>query len=277
MNIKLVATDLDGTFFAPGGIIPERNRRAFQACAEKGIITMFCSGRAFEVQAKYAMNAGLDPVLSSANGARIDAGINGPTLLECTLERNIAERIYAILMEKGIYFMIYARGKSYIANPEEMLRLGRHRHEIGVTEHAGKPYEVVLSEERIFSEALNGAYKFVCFGDDYDKRFIGVQEALAGMNLSISSSWRDNIEIMSPGVDKGSAIRFVAEKHGISMDEVMVFGDNSNDLPMLRAAGWPVAMGNSEKCALELGRIIAPDCGESGVGQILEKYVLNEG
>lgn len=277
MEIKLIATDLDGTFFAPDGTIPERNLRAFRECADRGIITMFASGRAFEVQAKIARQAGIKPYLASANGARIDKGPDGPCLSESIIDRNIAERIYAILMEKGIYFMIYTRGKSFIANPKEMERLGRHKHNIGVVMHAGHPYETVCDEGRIMSEALSGAYKFVCFGDDYDTRFPSVENALSGMGLSISSSWKDNLEIMSPGVDKESAVRFVADMHGISMENVMTFGDNSNDLPMLRAAGWGVAMGNSEKCALDAAKIVALGCGEGGVGYILEKYVLNKG
>ena len=54
---------------------------------------------------------------------------------------------------------------------------------------------------------------------------------------------------MHPQADKGAAVRFAAEHLGVAPEQVMVFGDNSNDLPMFRYAGWPVAMGNGEKCA----------------------------
>lgn len=276
MDIKLVATDLDGTFFAPDGSIPEGNIRAFRECARRGIITMFSSGRAYEVQARIAAEAGLSPVLASANGARIDAGLDGPLLRECTIKRNIAEKIYAILMERGIYFMVYARGRSYIANHREMLRLGRHRHAPGVVMHAGHPYETVLDEKRLMDEALSAAYKFVCFGEDHDQRFPAVEDALLDMGMSVSSSWKDNIEIMSPGVDKASAIEFVAGLNSIPLESVMAFGDNSNDVPMLRAAGFGVAMANSEKCALDAAKLTAPPNSEGGVGYILEKYVLNK-
>jgi Cof subfamily protein (haloacid dehalogenase superfamily) len=275
MDIKLIAFDLDGTLLDKSVKLPPINIRALRQCEELGIRLMLCSGRAFEVQAEIAGDAGISPILASANGARIDAGPDGPILRECTMERNLAERIYAILMEKGVYFMVYARGRSYVANPREQERLGKHRHAPGVALHGGRPYETVCDEKRLVEEGLSGAYKFVCFGEDYDPRFDELAPELDKMGLSISSSWRDNMEIMSPGVDKGDAVGFVAGMYGISMENVMAFGDNSNDLPMLERVGWPVAMANAEPCALGAARLVAPDHDAGGVGIALNEFVLS--
>lgn len=274
MDIKLAAFDLDGTLLDSAVKLPPVNERALKKCEEKGVKLMFCSGRAFEVQAVFATQAGISPIMASANGARMDASPEGGIIRECVIERNLAEKIYAILMQNDLYFMIYARGRSYAANPEEQARLGKHRHRPGIVMHGKNPYETVYDEKRLLAEGLSGAYKFVCFGEDYDARFDCVREALSGLGLSISSSWRDNIEIMSPGVDKGSAVRYAAEMCGVSMENVMAFGDNSNDLPMLEAVGWPVAMANAEKCALNAARIVAPDHDAGGVAAVLNEYVL---
>ena len=56
----------------------------------------------------------------------------------------------------------------------------------------------------------------------------------------------------------------------------MAFGDNTNDIEMLRAAGVPVAMGNAVPELKDVAKIIAPTNGEDGEAQILEKYVLGE-
>lgn len=274
MDIKLIAFDLDGTLLDKSVRIPPANIRALKSCAEAGIKLMICSGRAFEVQAGIAKEAGLAPILASANGARIDEGPDGPTIRECTMDRNLAERIYAILMEKDIYFMVYARGRAYVANTREQQRLDRHYHAPGFATHGGHPYETVCDEKRLLEEGLSGAYKFVCFGDDYDARFDELRQQLSGMKLSISSSWRDNMEIMSPGVDKGDAVAFVAGMYGIPMEKVMAFGDNSNDLPMLERVGWPVAMSNAEPCAMMAARLVAPDHDAGGVGIALNEFVL---
>jgi len=273
MDIRLMAFDLDGTLLDGGGI-PEKNARALRRAAEKGIKLMLCSGRAFEVQVGFAHDAGLDMIYASANGARIDLSAKGPTLEENPIEPAVAKQVFDALMERGMYFMTYARGKSYMFNVDEQQRLKKHHHAPGITCYGGMPFEIVPDSPAARQECWQAAYKFVCFGEDYDPRFAELGNALSGLGLSVSSSWRDNMEIMRPGIDKGYAIRRVCAEFGIPTECAMAFGDNNNDLPMFEAVGWPVAMANGEKCAIDAARMVAPPNNESGVGAFIEEYVL---
>lgn len=274
MDIRLMAFDLDGTLLDEDKHVPERNARALRRAEEKGIKLMLCSGRAFEVQAGFAQEAGINPIYASANGARIDLGTNGPILEENPIQPELAKRIFDELMSRGIYFMAYARGRSYMFNIDEQKRLNKHHHAPGITYYGGVPFEIIGDSETARHDCWQAAYKFVCFGEDYDPRFDEMKEVLADLNLSISSSWRDNMEIMRPGIDKGYAIRRVCAEFGIPLECTMGFGDNTNDLPMFENVGWPVAMGNGEECAIKAAKIIAPPNHESGVGAVIEEYVL---
>lgn len=274
MDIRLMAFDLDGTLLDDKRKIPEKNARALRRAAEKGIKLMICSGRAFEVQAGFMQEIGIDPIFASANGARIDASMHGPTIAESPIPEEAAKRIFELLMENGMYFMTYARGRSYMLNVDEQKRLKKHHHAPGITHYGDLPFEIVGDVARCREECWKEAYKFVCFGEDYDPRFDRLKAGLADLGLSISSSWRDNMEIMRPGIDKGYAIRRVCGEYGIPLENVMVFGDNTNDMPMLEIAGWPVVMANGEKCAVDMARIVAPPNHEAGVGEVIEKYVL---
>ncbi len=269
-----MAFDLDGTLLDSNRKVPERNARALRKAAEKGIKIMLCSGRAFEVQAGFAEEMGIDPICASANGARIDMGLKGPTLEENPIEPEMAKKVFDALMDRGMYFMAYARGRNYMFNIDEQKRLKKHHHEPGLRYYGSTPFEVVGDSEAARQEAWQAAYKFVCFGEDYDARFDELKEELKELGLSISSSWRDNMEIMRPGIDKGYAIRRVCAEFGIPTECAMAFGDNTNDLPMFEAAGWPVAMGNGEKCAIDMAKIIAPPNHEAGVGAVIEEMVL---
>lgn len=51
------------------------------------------------------------------------------------------------------------------------------------------------------------------------------------------------IEVFAPGITKASAIRRLAEH--IGADRIVVFGDNLNDLPMMREADLSVAVANA--------------------------------
>lgn len=62
---------------------------------------------------------------------------------------------------------------------------------------------------------------------------------------------------------------------GIPLENVMVFGDYDNDLPMFRRAGYPVAMGNAmEDVKRAAWQVTAPNT-EDGLAQAIEKYVLS--
>jgi len=274
MDIRLMAFDIDGTLLDDQRKIPERNARALRRASEKGIKLMLCSGRAFEVQAGFAHDIGIDPIYASANGARIDLSTQGPILEEKPIPPQTAKRIFDALMAKGIYFMAYARGRSYMFNIDEQKRLNKHHHAPGITYYGGVPFEIIGDSDSARHDCWQAAYKFVCFGDDYDPRFDAMREELGDLGLSISSSWRDNMEIMRPGIDKGYAIRRVCEEYGIPLECAMGFGDNTNDLPMFETVGWPVAMGNGEKAAIDAARIIAPSNNDAGVGAIIEEMVL---
>ena len=276
LDVRLLALDIDGTLMDAQKRFPEINRRALQRCEARGIRIALVSGRSFELMRAFARELGVRPLLASCNGARIDAGEDGPTIAEFTFARPDAERVCLILEESGMYFNVYRRGACYMGNPEVWPALGeRYAHHIpGMGGEPGYPYERVCDRERMWGEGLDGVYKFVVMGAPYDPGFARIREQLADMNLSVSSASRRNIEFMPTGVDKGSAVAVLCRELGIGPERVMAFGDQTNDIPMLAASGWGVAMENGEEAVKRAARIIAPDHNLGGVGLVLQKYVL---
>ena len=278
LDIRMLALDIDGTLMDAQKRFPEINRRALRACEARGIHIALVSGRSFELMRRFARELGVKPVLAACNGARIEAGEDGPTIAEFRFDRPAAERVCRTLEDSGMYFNVYRRGKCYMGNPEVRPSLGeRYAHHIpGVSGEPGYPYETVCDRDRLWGEGLDGVYKFVVMGAPYDPGFERIRESLADMNLSVSSASRRNIEFMPAGVDKGSAVRAICRAAGVDPARVMAFGDQTNDIPMLAASGWSVAMENGEEAVKRAARIIAPDHNLGGVGLVLEKYVLGE-
>lgn len=276
LNVKMLTLDIDGTLMNRQKQFPAVNCRALQACEAKGIRVALVSGRSFELMRQFARELGIHPICAACNGARIEAGENGSTLAEFTYERSDAQRVCGVLEKSGMYFNAYRRGKCYMGNPQVKESLGpRYAHHVpGVCGDEGFLYETVCDRERLHGEGMDGVYKFVVLGAPYDPRFERIERELADMKLSVSKSSRRNVEFMPTGVDKGSAVRILCEKMGIRSEHVMAFGDQTNDIPMLRVAGWPVAMENGEDAVKAVAKLIAPDNDLGGVGLTLEKYVL---
>lgn len=76
------------------------------------------------------------------------------------------------------------------------------------------------------------------------------------------------LEIYAPGVSKAAAIERVAATTGAG--RVVVFGDNRNDMPMMRAASWSVAVGN----AFPEVKAIASEVIGTNVEDAVPKYIL---
>ena len=278
MNIKMLALDIDGTLMDAKKQFPEINRRALQECERRGIRIALISGRSFELMRQFARDLGIHPLMAAGNGTRIEESENGPTLFETCFDRADAEHICRVIRESGMYFNSYRRGKCYMGNAHVKESLGeRYAHHIpGVCGEEGFLYETVCDEGRLNAEGMDGVYKFVVMGMAYDPGFEKIREKLADMRLSVSSASRRNIEFMPGGVDKGTAVRILCEKMGIDPENVMAFGDQTNDIPMLNASGFPVAMENAEDSVKAAARLIAPDHNIGGVGMVLEKYVLGD-
>lgn len=73
------------------------------------------------------------------------------------------------------------------------------------------------------------------------------------------------IDFTPEGADKGSGILAMAEYFGISRDNTIAFGDGGNDIPMLRAAGIGVAMGNAAEPTRAAASYITTHIDEDGI------------
>ena len=84
------------------------------------------------------------------------------------------------------------------------------------------------------------------------------------------------VEFMTPGLDKGVALRRYSERNNIPLSEIMTFGDMDNDIALIRDAGWGVCMANGCAEAKAVADAITEyGVREDGMGRYLETYVLS--
>ncbi len=94
--------------------------------------------------------------------------------------------------------------------------------------------------------------------------------------VAVSAVWTSptGMEITHRDATKDRGLAFLCRQLDIPMSEVMALGDSGNDITMLRAAGWGVAMGNAPDAV----KAAADACTESydadGAAKAIERYVL---
>ena len=93
--------------------------------------------------------------------------------------------------------------------------------------------------------------------------------------LYLTTSVATFFEATNPLVNKGSAVRYLAEELlGIGAANVMTIGDNFNDLEMLEYAGVGVAMGNAPADVQAVAQWVAPSVEKDGAAAAIEEFLL---
>jgi Cof subfamily protein (haloacid dehalogenase superfamily) len=107
----------------------------------------------------------------------------------------------------------------------------------------------------------------------HDETDLVLAEPHPGLEVSLSASpaMPDTrfINLTAGGVDKGSAVRAIAEEYRLPLSEVMFVGDSGNDAAAMRIVGWPVAMANAEAEARALARATVAHVDAGGVAEAL--------
>ena len=90
----------------------------------------------------------------------------------------------------------------------------------------------------------------------------------------MTSSFQNNLELNWITADKGKGLMHLAEHLGLDASDTIAFGDSSNDLSMLRAAGIGVAMGNASEEVKSACDAVTLTNDQDGVAAYLEQLLL---
>ena len=98
--------------------------------------------------------------------------------------------------------------------------------------------------------------------------------SLAGEDVNIVYCEKHSIEITHASVTKGTGLLALAAQLGISPEQTIAVGDADNDLPMLRAAGLGVAMGNANENARAASDVTVADNNHGGCAEAIHRFLL---
>lgn len=81
------------------------------------------------------------------------------------------------------------------------------------------------------------------------------------------------VDMHKSGINKATAVKYLADQAGISSSEIMAFGNTENDVPLLRMAGESYAVANADKIALDAAKAVCASNEEDGVAHMIEKLL----
>lgn len=244
-DVRLIVTDMDGTFLGAQGEFLPPNVQAFRRAQQAGIHIGFASGRMPCMLSQFARSLQLEDChIIGLNGAHVLDGPGGQTLSMHPISPKGQAACLDILHQAGCVYNMYTDDSVFSnrsVSPEQeqhfrQLFSSCRRVEIGpdaAQKAQGKP-----------------CLKFFVRSGGDDAAFLWARQAIGQLpGIALTSSGPRNFEIMPAGVDKSTAVAELAQRLKIPMSQVMAFGDYDNDVAMLSACGHSVAMANGTDAA----------------------------
>lgn len=272
MTRRLICSDLDGTLLTSFKRISDFNIRVIRAIQSEGHVFSVCTGRQIRSAAYYASLIGPDADVIASGGNLVMTG--GAFIHRTVQNRKQLELVYDIAESYGLIAGFHGIDALYLTKSFQSSV-------INAASSLVLPKDI---EKRVTLQDKN---EFLLHSDEY------VLSTLMGMDQSRLQSARDELEqvgglnIVSPFTgaldistrefDKGTAIRMLADHHGISTDDVISFGDGDNDLSMAGSSGTLIAMGNAKDSLRSLADCVADTNDRDGVGKkLLEIFGIDE-
>ena len=275
IKIQLIALDMDGTTLNDDHkTISPRNIEAIQKAIAKGVYVVPATGR---------VKASVPEAITSVPGVRYAITSNGASVVDLQEDKVIysnliPEETTRELLEKlkplHVLLQVYIEGQMYLEKeavkhvddchiPQYFIDLMKKKH-IAVDS---------LEEEVIQKHRQIEKINIPTMPDITRSKILEVLSGIRG--ITITSSIAMNIEINGSNADKGDGLAHLCEHLGISQENVMAVGDSDNDLRMLRAAGFSVAVENGADEVKEVVDIVTLPSYEDGVAHAIETYALH--
>ena len=284
-SFDLVVLDMDGTIYGSqfaGGFSP-RVRRAIAAVQNAGTPVTIATGRIFDFVRTIAPGLGIRLPVITAQGAVIGDPVSGELLYEALIPPEAARSVarWADSEDRTTVFYLNQRGgrtrlvqNGFVAANGSG---GQEGWDTATYDHwFGSPRELCPSLFEVMSGTGVRPLKFITVNDSSQEADLTAPlQTRFGSDLLISRSHQLLVEGTAPTANKGDALKLLAGRLNVDTGRVLVVGDNENDIPMMRAAGYAVAMGQATAVVQQEADWVAPPLDEDGAAAALERFFLS--
>lgn len=274
IKTRMIGMDLDGTLLTTEKKLTPYTQDVLKRAIALGIIVLPATGRPVSGVPEEIMHFPGIRYAVTANGGRIVDVQENRTIYENLVPVDKAYAILSVFEKYDTLREIYYDGIGY---SEETMLKNIHRYI-----EPGPMADYMVATRRPIPDVHA---KFVETNRPVDKvqgifaSLADKDEALKELekikDIEITGALSQNVEINAKDVDKGNALLRLGQILGIPGEEIMAFGDGTNDRKMLEKVGTGVAMANGVPEVKAAADYITASNDEEGVARFIEKYVLD--
>ena len=272
-QIRLIAFDLDGTLLKDNKELTARTLDALRKASEAGIYLVPTTGRLYDGVPEEIRTLPFIRYVIGANGAQVYDAWEKKTIRRAEMNRDEILQFFHVAEHASAIVGCYKGGKAYMGR-EDMEKMEAYSPGQVLFRMMRRIYLPVEDLKTYLLESGETVQKLMLFFADLEERRQVLEEMKASLlELSLSSSAINNIEVNAKEANKGAALRFLREYLNIEREATAAFGDGSNDITMLLEAGTGFAMENACLEAKEAADRIALSNEQEGVAHMINEIL----
>jgi 5-amino-6-(5-phospho-D-ribitylamino)uracil phosphatase len=275
-NIKIIVIDIDGTLLTPEGSITVRSIEAVQAAQQAKIVVTLATARRYRNTSKIANELDLNTPLILYDGAILMQHPHEAILHKQLLLASIGQQAVDVLVRHNLQPVVHP-----FKGTEEEIWTGPPAFDNPWVEtyFASFPQQVYRMPFETLCTGHPDPVRVVAFAPEEVIHTVLPEVAALDCNWTITR--RGNygtaeLAIMNPACSKASGVIELARYLNVPLEQIMAIGDNNNDIEMLRAVGWGVAMGQASEAVKSAARAVTASNREDGVAQAIQHYALRD-
>ena len=268
IHYPLIVVDFDGTLVRSDQTIARETKEEIERYRQRGGNFAICTGRTVDSILPRAKELGLTGLVACFQGSVIVDIESGELLVDGALSQESAVEICRFLETLGAHINVYTTEAYYSNRDNELL--------VYYESIAGVK-AVVIDDQPLSSLILERNLKvrkvlILVQPENKEETFRETLQRF-GEKYYVTYSASFLVEITDRRYSKASAVKFMADYYGVSIEQAVAVGDSLNDLPMLECVGVGIAMQNADEALKQSAKIICPFTNdENAIGEIIKEY-----
>lgn len=260
--VKLIVCDMDGTMIGHDEVVPAEAPAFIAGLEERGVAFTVATGRAEGYMREKVAQMGLRHPYIVTNGATIMSG--GEAVLRKQFPVKPLRQLAQLCYDEGMSIVFTFNGEERVERITPWV--------IHEGEKRGITYEAQPLSDREWETAL--ADKILIMDPVREGKILDIEkklQAIDGDFLYVRYRLKA-LELNEKTANKAEALHVLSEMLRIPMEEILVVGDDDNDIQMFQAAGHSAAVGNVSDNARPYAEYVCQGREFEGVKEAAEKF-----
>ena len=276
MKPKLILTDLDGTLLRDDKSLSPANRTSLVRAAAQGAEVVVATGRFFGGIPRELLELPFLRYFILMNGAKVYDRREDRVLYRSEIPLAQAERVMDLLepldctvdcYQNDVGWMerrYFDRLDYYVTDPVSRAMVRSHR----------RPVDDLRAQVRAGGNTVQKMQAYFPHLELRPRVMALLRREVPGVVQSVSLP--TNLELNAAGATKGAALAALCRALGLDPLDTAAFGDGTNDVSMLAAAGVGVAMANGAPETRQAADLVTASNQEDGVALVLDRWFAAE-